>query len=415
MSERIELRLERAAARGFCLGRDRGRIVFVPYTLPGETVSVELAEVRKDWARARLLEVLDPSPDRVEPACPFFGPEGCGGCHWQHAAYPAQLRIKREVVSEQLRRLGGSVEVEVGPCAAAGQPWGYRNHVQLRITRAGPGYVAAAGRRIETVSSCPVLHPLLADLFPRLKDLRSEGGRVSLRCGTGTGERMMILDGITPPPGWEGGPGVSVLESGGGRVRVLRGKRHYHERAAGFLFRISARGFFQVNTAGAEILVRRVLDALPPRIAGTALDLFGGAGLFGLPLAARAERVALMEAHSDSLADARSNARAAGAGNLEVLAGDAAALLKGFRGPVEAVVADPPRRGMGAAVISRIAALEPRHVLYVSCDPATLARDLKFFRGVGYGPVSVSPVDLFPQTFHVESVTHLVPLGENPE
>jgi len=407
MPDSIELRMERAAARGCCLGRHGGKIVFVSHTLPGERVRVALVGERRDWARARLLEVLIPSPERVDPPCPHYGPEGCGGCHWQHASERAQLDIKRAVVGEQLRRIGGLTGIEVEAGARGGEAWAYRNNVRLRMTDRGAGYVSASGGRVVPVRECPVMHPRLAGLFDRIKGRRTGDGALTLRVGTATGDRMVIMEGDPEPTDLDVGQDVSILVRDGSRIRRISGGRHLFELAAGYRFRISPGGFFQVNTAGAETLVQSVLARLPERIPGVVLDLYGGVGLFGLPLAERAERVVLIESHPGAAADARHNARAAGLDNLTVTAGDVNAGLKNLEPPVEAVVIDPPRRGCGAVAAARIAALNPRDVVYVSCDPATLARDLGFFRKAGYRPVFVRPVDLFPQTFHVETVVHL--------
>lgn len=413
MAEKIDIQLERPGARGVCIGRHEGKIIFVPHTLPGERVRVELTDERADWAGARLVEVLDPSPDRVDPLCPHYGPQGCGGCHWQHASGPAQLEIKRAVAADQLRRLGGLTKLPVAPCRRGGEVWGYRNHARLRLTPDGPGYVAAGGGGVLPVRVCPVMLPGLAELYGRLLDLKNGEGILTLRAGAATGDRMILLQGMEPPVDDLAQGEVSVLVKKGRGFRCLAGGDFLRERVAGFEFRVSPGSFFQVNTAGAGVLVDVMLSRLPERIPGAVLDLYGGAGLFGLPLTRRADRVILIENHPGAAADARHNARAAGVDRIEVIEKDVLTGMKRISPPVAAVVVDPPRRGCGRAVTAGIAALRPEDVIYVSCDTATLARDLRYFQEAGYHPAFIQPVDLFPQTYHVEMVVHLI--RENAE
>ncbi len=400
------LKLTQMAHGGPALGRHQGKVFFVPYALPGETVAVEVETSKKGWVQARLIEVIEPSPDRVTPPCPHFGPDACGGCQWQHICHSAQLAYKTDVVRDQLARLGGLTDVHVQPTRAVGEPWGYRNHVQLHASPTGLGYVAADGQRVEPVGTCPIMHPLVAALFEELDIEIEELEGLSLRAGVNTGQQMVIFETADDEP-FEltvDRPVSCVLMLSDGTPVTLVGRDHLFERVAGHDYRVSAGSFFRVNTAGAEALVDTVVSYLTPHPHETLLDLYCGVGLFSLALAGRVGRVIAVEAQPSAVADARFNVEAAGLDNVRVVAGDVATALATLDEPVQAIIADPPRSGCGPAVMGRLAALQPERLVYVACDPATLARDAKIFAEAGYRLVEVQPLDLFPQTYHVESV-----------
>jgi len=259
------------------------------------------------------------------------------------------------------------------------------------------------------IETCPILHPDLGGLLADLDAVKGDAGRIVLRAGIGTGERMIIFEETVPPPGYRPDANASVIVRDQGGSRLMTGRAHLHEQVAGFRFRIAPDGFFQVSTAGAGALVEEVLLRLPRRPLGTVLDLYAGGGLFSMPIAQRAERVIAVESHPPTSEDARLNAASAGLNNIENLSMDVAAFLERGHGPIDVVLLDPPRRGCGPAVAGRIAALEPSHIVYISCDPATLSRDAAALAGHGFRPVDIRPVDLFPQTFHIETVAHFRP------
>ncbi len=388
------------------MGRHEGKVIFVPYALPGETVRVEIEISKKGWAQARLVEIVEPSPERVTPACPHFGPDACGGCQWQHISYQAQLAYKTEGVREQLARLGGLTDVLVRPTRAVGEPWGYRNHVQLHASPDGLGYVAADGRRVEPVAACPIMHPLIAELFEELDIEIEELEGLTLRAGISTGQQLVVFETADDEP-FElevDRPVSCVLLLSDGTPITLVGRDHFFERVAGKDYRVSAQSFFQVNTAGAQALVDAVTAYLSPQPDETLLDLYCGVGLFSLALAGQVGRIVAVEANPVAAGDARFNVQAAGLDNVRVVENEAGAALAALDERVDAVVADPPRSGCGPAVVSRLAALGPERLVYVACDPATLARDAKSLTAAGYRLVEVQPLDLFPQTYHVESV-----------
>ena len=409
MPETFELELTAMAHGGSALGRHEGRVIFVPYTIPGETVRVELVEARTRWGRGRLLEVLDPSPHRVEAPCPYFGPDKCGGCHFQHIAYEAQAEYKREVVVDQLARLGGLHDAQVQEIIGAAEPWAYRNHAQLSTTPEGQlGFLTADTHHVVPVEECLILDPLLNELRAALDMEWPELHRLSLRCGSATGDRMAIFE-LNHYEHFdiEVDFAVScVILLADGETVVLMGNASLEEEVAGRDFRISANSFFQVNTAGAEALVAVVGESLAPKQGDRLLDLYCGVGLFGLSLANQVGNVLGVEVDTSAVADFRHNAR--GMDQVELIEGKVQSVLTGIKEPVDLLLLDPPRSGAGQAVTEQIARLQPRRLAYVSCDPATLARDARHLVDNGFLLQEVQPVDLFPQTYHVESVALFV-------
>jgi len=405
MAETFELELTAMAHGGSALGRYAGRVIFVPYAIPGETVRVELEEVHTRWARGRLLEILEPSPHRVEPPCPYFGPGKCGGCHFQHIAYEAQAEYKRDVVVDQLARLGGVRDANVEEIIGAAEPWAYRNHAQFHTTPQGQlGFLTADTHHVVPIEECLILDPLLDELRVALDMEWPQLHRLSLRCGSASGDRMAIFE-LNEYEDFEievDFPVSCVILLADGESVVLMGNAYLEEHVADCDYRISANSFFQVNTAGAEALVMLVQEALAPTGSDTLLDLYCGVGLFGLSLADRVGRVLGVESDASAAADFRSNAR--GLEQVELLEGKVQAVLPRIQEPVDLLVLDPPRAGAGKGIVEEIARLNPRRIAYVSCDPATLARDARYLAEGGFLLHAVQPVDLFPQTYHVESV-----------
>lgn len=272
MVESINLRLTAMAHGGSALGRHEGRVFFVPYGIPGELVRVEPLEAHARWSRARLLEVLEPSPDRIEPPCPYFGPGRCGGCHWQHIAYEAQANWKRQVVIDQLARVGGlrAVESQVQEIIGAAEPWGYRNHAQFSVTAEGRlGFLTSESHEVVPVEECLILDPLLDELWAGLDIEWPQLRRLTLRCGSATGDLMAIFE-LEAYEDFDIAvdfPVSCVIQLADGQSVVLMGNPHLVEHVAGRDYRVSAGSFFQVNTAGAEALVAVVSEFLAP--AGT--------------------------------------------------------------------------------------------------------------------------------------------------
>jgi 23S rRNA (uracil1939-C5)-methyltransferase len=408
--EGLTLHLTTIAHGGAALGRHEGRVIFVPYGLPGETVRAKITEDKERYAFARLVEVLEPSSDRIAPPCPHFGPDGCGGCQWQHIDYQAQLRFKADIVADQLTRIGKIAGPTVRPAIPDPSGWAYRNHAQFHPAPGGVlGFQRASGQGVIAVDECLILHPLLSDLYATL-DLDLPGLlRLSLRAGTALGEQMVIFEMEDDlPPALESDLPVScVLLLSAGRHANLIGRNHITEIVADRTYRISASSFFQVNTPQAAQLVRQVLEYLNLQGSETVLDAYCGVGLFTAHLAERAGLVVGVELAPTAVADLLENTT--DLDNVEVIEGSIEAVLRDFDFPIDAAVVDPPRAGIDRFALDALVERRPARLAYVSCDPATLARDAKRLNAAGYRLVEVQPVDMFPQTYHIESVALFVP------
>ena len=290
----ITVEMTAMAHGGAALGRHEGKVIFVPYALPGETVLVEILEDKDRYAHARLLEVLEPSRDRISPPCPYFGPEGCGGCQWQHSSYEAQLTFKAQVVADQLARIGRIQEPPVRSTLPDAAGWGYRNQARFHpAVERGMGFLAAGSHQVVPIEHCLVLHPLLSDLYDSL-DLEVPGLQaMTIRAGTVTGDQMLVFemeDDIPPSLATDLPVSCVLLLSDGVHVNLVGGN-HVTEVVAGQMYRVSAPSFFQANVPQAGQLVRLALEYLDLKGDETVLDGYCGVGLFTLPLAERANLV----------------------------------------------------------------------------------------------------------------------------
>lgn len=410
----ITFKLTDMAHGGDALGRHEGKVIFVPYTIPGETVRVEIIKDKGRYAFARLLEVLEPSPDRVEPRCPYFGAGKCGGCQWQHIDYSAQVRLKTAIVADQLERIGDLTAedlaaVAMRPTLADQSGWEYRNHAQLHpVPGGGLGFQRASGEGIITIDDCLVLHPLLGDLYDSLDLDLDELIRLTLRAGTATGDRMLVfeMEDDLPPALETDAPISCVILLADGAFANLVGNNYVTEVVAGHTYRISAPSFFQVNTSQAAKLVQLAMEYLDLQGDETVLDAYCGVGLFTTHLAERAGLVVSVEEAPSAVDDLLENT--ADFDNVEIVEGAVEDALPDISVPLDAAVLDPPRAGVDRFALDALVEHAPARIVYVSCDPATLARDTKRLTRAGYRLLEVQPVDMFPQTYHVESVALFV-------
>ena len=417
---------------GWCVARpDDGPVVFVRHALPGETVMARVTDVTSRLARAEAVEILKPSPDRVEAPCPYARPGGCGGCDWQHAATAAQRLLKAAVIRQQLKRLAGldrEVTVEALPAdEEPGAGLGWRTRVQFAVRPDGvAGLRAHRSHEVVAINECLIAHPAITDLG--LTALRWPAtASVETVVATGSGERAVIISaspgGRPPgtPPSPPGPPGAdSVLRRVGHRLTPVRGRTYLSHRAAGRDWRVSAGVFWQVHPCAADVLTEAVMTALGPRPGDVALDLYCGAGLFAGALAPAVGpdgTVVGVEADAAAVRDARHNLREWPWARVHK--GDVAAVLRrgGPRGAESAalpaarlVVADPPRSGLAREVIDCLstAGHGAARFAYVSCDPATLARDIGLLVAAGWALADLRAFDAFPMTHHVECVATLV-------
>jgi tRNA/tmRNA/rRNA uracil-C5-methylase (TrmA/RlmC/RlmD family) len=388
---RMELVTGQIATGGGCVARaEDGRVVFVRHSLPGEQVVAEVTGEMKSFLLADAVDVLDPSPDRVETPCPHAGPGRCGGCDWQHVSLPAQRRLKAALVSEQLRRVAGiEREVEIEELDGAPDGLGWRTRVRFAVDPDGRlGFRRHRSHDIEVVDCCPIAAPAVNAVLD--EPTRWKGSHE--------------VEVVAPP---DGAPTVSC----DGR-RVQGPKRAQFEVSA-HRFEVSAGVFWQVHPRAAAVLAERVLDGLEPVAGERAADLYSGAGLFTVALAGAVGptgSVVAVERSGRACADAARNTR--GMENIQLLRSEVTAKVVSERlGRPDIVVLDPSRAGAGRSVMHGLATSRPRprRIASVSCDPPTFSRDLRFMLDVGWTVRSLSAFDLFPMTEHIELVAILEP------
>ncbi|MEU4544377.1 class I SAM-dependent RNA methyltransferase [Nonomuraea dietziae] len=409
----VELEVGPVAHGGWCVARHEGRVVFVRHALPGERVVAEITEETTRFLRADAVEILEASPDRVTPPCPYAGPGLCGGCDWQHATLEAQRALKASVVAEQLSRLAGitrDVLVEEVPGAKDGLGW--RTRVQFAATREGVlGFRKHRSHDIQPVDACLIAHPSVEEVGVETHTWRNSMG-VEVIASSG-GEHAVVIapkprSSVAVPP--LDAPASILVNQGKGRTEPRHGSGMLHEQVGDRVFQVTGSGFWQVHPGAAETLLDAVLSYAAPEPGEWALDLYCGVGLFAAGLAEAvgpSGAVFGVESEAAAVRDARANLRDLPWAQIE--RGRVEDALDRFEiERADLVVVDPPRSGLGRDVVTRIASLEASRLVYVSCDPATLARDLAWFAELGYGLADLRAFDAFPMTHHVECVALLV-------
>lgn len=434
----MQLTVERMAYGPDAIARTaEGKTVFVTGAVAGDVVEATIDTEGPTFARAHVERIIEPSPNRIQPPCPFVGL--CGGCPWGALRREDQLAAKSENLRSALARIGrfstDDIDRLVRPIRHTEDAWGYRNKIELAV-REENGHVVLGMHGLDPdqiirIDRCP----LFERTFP--KALKSAAGALSYlgnsrdlsleRVGVRASRRTKALEVAlwTPTGGFPRAHVARVLEDAlkpTSTVRVmtkgerkarrvvknelLAGQGSWTERIGSEVMRVSAPSFFQVNTAAAEILIELVMDALDPGEDDVACDLYCGAGTFTLPLARRCAWVSAVESYGPAVRDLRRNLERAGLDNVDAIGGDAVREFPADE--VDVLVVDPPRAGLDPQAVELISDTSARDVAYVSCDPATLARDLaRFAERDVFEPVAITPVDLFPETFHCETVVHL--------
>jgi 23S rRNA (uracil1939-C5)-methyltransferase len=402
----VKLELQGMAYGGEAFARlPDDRMAFVAFGLPGERVQIEIAEEHTRWVRGRIVEIDQAHPARIAPRCRHY--QTCGGCHYQHLPYELQLHHKQMIVVDQLRRLAGISEPPVKPTIPSPDPWNYRNHLQFQLTPQGKvGYVTHSRDRVFAIEECPLAEPALADLWPRLDIYPGfSADRLALRSGLEDSRMLVLRAGGFPRDAITLDLPLAVVWLGPGGAAVLSGEGHLWQQVRGRHFRVSAGSFFQANRRGAEILIDLVLAALNLKAGDLVYDLYAGVGLFSAFMAAQNCRLAAVESATWACADFEVNLREFDQVSLYEAPVELA--LQALTERPQAVVVDPPRSGLSRQVVDRLTDLAPPRLVYASCDPATLARDIRGFIARGYQLEEVIPLDMFPQTFHIEMVSVL--------
>jgi 23S rRNA (uracil1939-C5)-methyltransferase len=387
--------VEKLVYGGDGLARLDGRVVLAPFVLPGERIRVKAEQEKPGLIRGKTLEVLEASADRVTAPCPVFG--RCGGCHYQHTSYDNQVTAKAAILVEELRRLG-KIEPPEEIAVVTGEPWGYRNRVQLQVEKGKLGYLEMRSHKVCGIAKCPIASPkinqVIESLNRMLHDAKWPRMVRSLEIFSDeTGVQLNLIETDRPVA-------KRFFEWCAGNIpELVDGALDYNGQ-----FRVSRGSFFQVNRFLLEKLVEAAVEGAEGE---TAFDLYAGVGLFAPALSRRFHQVTAVESGSGAVRDLLFNAERAGLANVRAEARMVEEFLQEQGRPADFMLLDPPRAGLGKAVVQRLVELQPRQLTVVACDPATLARDLAGLVGGGYRVKKMTMFDLFPQTYHLEAVVLL--------
>ncbi len=424
MQKRVPVKIESMAYKGYGVARADRRVLFVPFSVTGDEAWAEIVEEKKDYGIAKIETLLKPSPWRTSPPCPYFGV--CGGCQWQHIDYSVHGELKKNILIDILKRMGGQKEIPPVTVIPSPKSYGYRIRVQLKTEGNALGYYQERSHHIVDIEHCPIAHPLVNRLIHLLRKRLSflsqfEEVEMSVSPEEGKGVLLLhplafakemrlfvkellqdhpILKGITISGKGRftsiGNPFLTFpvsLDQGGAKRRLS--------------LRASPESFSQVNLEQNQALLRTVLGFSNANESESVLDLYAGIGNFTLPLALAANEVLGIEENKKAVEDARFNIERNGITQCRMKRGRVEEVLKNWNGKEpDLVVLDPPRSG-GKEVVNQIVGLKPKRIVYVSCDPTTLARDLRLLSETGYSLQEVSLIDMFPQTYHMEVVALL--------
>lgn len=400
----IALELTGMAYGGEAFGRsEEGMMIFVPFALPGERVEVELREIHKRWGRARLHKLVTPSPERTKPRCGHF--QTCGGCHYQHLNYERQVQVKSDILVDQLQRIGGIRDPAMGAPVQSPAPWNYRNRLRFHVTTQGElAFYSHDEKDLMPVRECHLPQPEIDQVWPQMEiEPGSNVREVELRTDR-HGHAQVVLHGV-------GGPdfhldldrSASVVWLEESATVVLAGDAPTWMEVHGRSFRISPGAFFQTHSELTGALVDLVMEVASLEAGMEVFDLYAGVGLFSAFMAARGAGITAVEASPAACADFEVNLDAFN--EIRLYQASVEHALPALETRPHVVVADPPRSGLGRVAVDGLLHMAPERFVYVSCDPATLARDGKRLEAGGYKLRRITLIDLFPQTFHIESVS----------
>ncbi len=460
LNETINLKIDDLAMGGEGVGHAASLAVFVADSVPGDELKVKLTEVKKNFARGKISDIVKPSPDRVITKCPLA--KVCGGCQWQNISYPAQLKFKTKIVKETLERIGHLKQVKVNDIIGMREPWGFRNKIQYPIAKSEGnlnskiqmGYFKQGTHEIVDIDTCPIEHPKLSKVAKIVKDVLNKFGHsaydkdkgrglfrhLRARIGFGTGE--VILTFVTSEKAIPGSKElikeilarckrdniniVGICQNLNPRVtnvvlgetnRTLWGRDHIYDRISGdrgigrsgttdLKFKVSNTSFYQTNPVQTGILYNKALELAQVSKNDTVIDAYSGIGTVALWFARRAQYVYGIEEVEQAVQDGAENAELNKIENCRFNVGKVERLLPELN-EGEILILDPPRGGCEEKVLRTIGSSAFRKIIYISCNPSTLARDLAHLSGSGFKIEEVQPVDMFPHSFHIETVTKL--------
>jgi 23S rRNA (uracil1939-C5)-methyltransferase len=424
MSGKVKLNIGSMAFKGYGVARFHRKVVFIPYSVTGDEVWVEIIEEKRNYSMGRLKKIIVPSPWRVDPPCPYFGL--CGGCQWQHIDYSIQGELKKEILKEVLKRIGGQKEIPSITMASSTDPYGYRARIQLKGNEKAMGYYQERSHHIVDIDHCPISHPLVNQMILLLRrelPLFSRMKEIEINVSPEEGKGVLILHPLSFHQGLENFlkeylqthpilKGIAIIRKGGPTLlgnpllnftiplNQYGGKRNLK-------LRTSPESFFQVNLKQNQTLVQMVFQFSDVKEDERVLDLYAGVGNLTLPLAIKAKEIFGVEENRMAVEDARFNAKENRIKNCEWIHGRVEDVLKRWSGErPNLVVLDPPRTGC-KTILDQVVRLKPEKIVYVSCEPTRLSRDLRLFFESGYDLQRLGFIDMFPQTYHMEVVALL--------
>jgi 23S rRNA (uracil1939-C5)-methyltransferase len=421
MMTKVRIPVESVAFKGYGVARIDGKVVFVPYTMTGDEAWVEITEEKKRYSMARLIQIIEPSPGRVNPPCPYFGT--CGGCQWQHIDYSIQGELKKEILGETLKRLGKLNEIPPISVVPSPKPYDYRVRVQLKVKGKKMGYYHEKSHQIVDVAHCPISHPLVNQIIEELReDLDALVRMEEIEINVSPEERSGVL--LFHAHSYDQRAEYFMEELlrsqailRGIAITQKDGFRFFGDPALNFTIplskerdkrelklRISPGSFSQVNPEQNQRIVQTVLQFSKVDQEDRVIDLYAGAGNLTLSLAMEAREVLGIEENRMAFEDAQFNAERNGIKNGHFIRARAEEVLSDWkRETPHLIVLDPPRTGC-KTILDQVVRLKPKKIVYVSCEPTTFARDLGLFSERGYSLQRLSLIDMFPQTYHMETV-----------
>jgi 23S rRNA (uracil1939-C5)-methyltransferase len=421
MTTEIQANIESMAFKGHGVARVNGKVFFIPYSVIGDKAWIKIIEKKKNYSIGKLIQLIEPSPWRANPPCPFFGQ--CGGCQWQHINDSVQINSKEEILKEILKRLGGLKEISPITVTPSLQTYGYRARIQLKVKGERMGYFQERSHRVVDIDHCPIAHPLVNQIISSLRKAPSSFFRmeeIEINVSPEQGKGVLILHPLSLHSGMkhfikeflQTHPILKGIAVTGKKGLTLFGEPYLtftissNQRGKKSVLRLrtSPESFFQGNLEQNQALIRTVLEFSDVNEGERIFDLYAGVGNFTLPLAIASKEVWGVEESRAAVEDARSNAERNGIKNCNFMHGGVEDILKHWDGGrPDLIILDPPRTGC-KTVLDQVVRLEPKKIVYVSCEPTTFARDLRLFSERGFHLQRLSLVDMFPQTYHMEVV-----------
>jgi len=419
--KKVHVCIESVAFRGYGVARTHGKVVFIPHAVTGDEAWIEMTEEKEKYSMGRLIQIVEPSPWRVNPPCTSF--RSCGGCQWQHIDYLIQCKLKKEILEDVLKRLGGLKEAPPIKVIPSPQPYGYRIRAQLKAKGKALGYFQEKSHRIVDIQECPIVHPLINQMLSFIRKMclpLSRMEEIEINVSPDESKGVLILHFLSLERGTENIFGEFLQNHALFKGIVIAKKEQLNlfgdptlnftiplgqERENRNLkFRISPGSFSQVNLEQNQTLIQTVLQFADVNKEERVLDLYAGVGNLTLPLAMGVREVLGIEENRTAIEDARFNAERNGIRNCEFIHGRVEEVLMNWRREKpDLTVLDPPRTGC-KTVLDQVVRLKPKKIVYVSCEPTTFARDVRLFSERGYTLQKLRMIDMFPQTFHMEVV-----------